>query len=168
MGFTTVVTLLSTAATVAGKAVEASAQRKQEREYNAAAEERRRLAEAQAAVITRTALENRRREQRNAQAQLATAAADAAASNLLSGGTSTVRELDLATRLEDDINNSTSAALHEANTIRSQGAYDAHDLQMHARQARLRSQGAWLGASAGLFHGLSSVVGDEGQNQTTR
>lgn len=168
MGFTTAVTLLSTAATVAGKAVEASSERKQAREYNAAAEERRRLADNQAAVVTRTALENRRREQRNAQAQLATAGADAAASNLQAGGTSTVRELDLATRLEDDINNSTNAALQEANTLRSQGAYDAHDLQMHARQARLRSQGAWLGASAGLFRGLGSVVGHEDPNSASR
>ena len=159
MGFTTAATILTTAASVAGKAMEASAERKQAREYNAAAEERRRLAENQADAITRTALENQRREQRNARSQVATARADAAASNLMSGGTATVRESDLATRLEDDINNRTNAALQEANNLRSQGAYDAHDLQMHARQARLRSQGAWMGAAGGIFRGLSSVAG---------
>ena len=77
----------------------------------------------------------------------------------ISGGTATVRETDLATRLEDDINNRTNAALQEANNLLSQGAYDAHDLQMHARQARLRSQGAWMGAAGGIFRGLSSVAG---------
>ena len=162
MGFTTAATILTTAASVAGKAMEASAERKQAREYNAAAEERRRLAENQAGVITRTTMENRRREQRNARSQVATARADAAASNLMSGGTATGRETDLATRLEDDINNRTNAALQEANNLRSQGSYDAHDLQMHARQARLRSQGAWMGAAGGIFRGLSSVAGSSG------
>ena len=157
MGFTTAATILTTAATVAGKAMEASAERRQAREFNAAAEERRRLAENQAGAITRTAMENNRREQRNAQAALGAARADAAASGLSGSGTAAVRELDLATRLEDDINNRTNAALQEANTIRSQGAYDANDLQIQSSQARLRSKGAWLGAAGGLFRGLSSV-----------
>lgn len=157
MGFTTAATILTTAATVAGKALEASAERRQAREFNSAAAERRRLAENQAGAITRTAMENNRREQRNAQMQLASARADAAASGILSTGTANVRERDLATRLEDDINNRTNAALQEANTIRSQGAYDAHDLQAQASQARLRSKGAWLGAAGGIFRGLSSV-----------
>ena len=157
MGFTTAVTLLTTAASVAGKAVEASAERKQARELSAAANERRRLSETQAGAITRTALENQRRDQRNARMQLATATADAAASNILGSGTAAVRERDLATRLEDDINNRTNAALQEANTIRSQGAYDALDLNAQSSQARLRSKGAWLGAAGGLFRGLSSV-----------
>jgi hypothetical protein len=157
MGFPTVATIMTTAASVAGKAVEASAERRQARAYNAAAEERRRLAENQAGVLTQTALENNRREQRNAQAMLATARADAAASGLSGSGTAAVRESDLASRLEDDINNRTNAALQEADTIRSQGAYDAYDLQMHASQARLRNKGAWLGAAGGLFRGLSSV-----------
>lgn len=164
MGFTTAATILTTAATVAGKALEATAERKQARAFNAAADERRRLAENQAGAITRTALENNRREQRNAQMQLATARADAAASGLLSSATATVRERDLATRLEDDINNRTNAALQEANTIRSQGAYDAHDLQAQSSQARLRSKGAWLGAAGGVFRGLSSVDWSSGRS----
>ncbi|MBR1981885.1 MAG: hypothetical protein IKA23_03960 [Akkermansia sp.] len=172
MGFPEIATIVTTAAAVAGKAVEASAERKQARAFNAAAEERRRLAENQAAAMTRTALENQRRGQRNANAQLASARADAAASNLFPGGTSTVRELDLATRLEDDINNSTNAALQEVNTVRAQGGYDAHDLRAQASQARLRNKGAWLGAAGGLFRGLSSVdwssfrSGSSGSNAT--
>lgn len=157
MGFTTAATILTTAATVAGKALEASAERRQTREFNAAADERRRLAENQAGSITRTAMENNRRELRNAQMQLASARADAAASGILSTGTANVRERDLATRLEDDINNRTNAALQEADTIRAQGVYDALDLQAQATQARLRSKGAWLGAAGGIFRGLSSV-----------
>ena len=164
MGFTTAVTILTTAATVAGKAMEASAERKQAREFNAAAEERRRLAENQAGVMTRTALENNRRELRNAQSALASARADAAASNIISSGTAAVREKDLASRLEDDINNRTSAALQEANIIRSQGLYDAHDLRAQSSQARLRSSGAWLGAAGGLFRGLSSVDWSSGRS----
>ncbi len=162
MGFTTAVTLLSTAAVVAGKAVEASAERKQARELEAAADERRRIAENQAGAMTHTAMENQRREQRNAQMQVAAARADAAASNLVSSGTASVREKDLATRLEDSINNSTNAALQQANTIRTQGEYDAHDLETQSSQARLRSKGAWLGAAGGLFRGLSSVSSNSG------
>lgn len=154
---------MSTAAAVAGKAIEASAERQQARAMNAAAEERRRLAENQAGVITRTAQENQRREQRNARMQLASASTDAAASNISGSGTAAVRSLDLATRLEDDINNRTNAALQEANTVRAQGAYDAHDLQTQASQARLRNQGAWLGAAGGLFRGLSSVEWESGR-----
>ncbi len=167
MGFTTAATILTTAATVAGKAMEASAERRQARAYNAAAGERRRLAEDQAGVITRTALENNRREQRNAQSMMGTARADAAASGLSGSGTAMVRESDLATRLEDDINNRTNAALQEANTALSQGMYDAYDLRMHGDQAGLRSKGAWLGAAGGLFRGLSSVdwgSGDSGSS----
>lgn len=163
MGFPAVATLLTTASTVAGKAMEATAERRQAREFNAAAAERLRLAENQAGAITRTAMENSRREQRNAHAQLATARADAAASGIAASGTATVRETDLATRLEDDINNRTNAALHEANTLRSQGAYDAHDLRTQASQARSRSKGAWLGAAGALFQGLSSVDGSSGR-----
>lgn len=164
MGFTTAVTLLSTAATVAGKAVEAQAERKQAGEMEKAAAERRRIAENQAGVVTRNAMENQRRELRNAQMQMASARVDAAASNLASAGTATVRETDLATRLEDDINNRTNAALHEANTLRTQGEYDARDLEMQASQARMRSKGAWLGAAGGLFRGLSSVDWNSGSS----
>ena len=157
MGFPAVLTLMSTAATVAGKAVEASAERKQAQAMNAAAAERRRIAGNQAAAITRTAMENQRREQRNARMQLAAARTDAAASNITASGTDTMRTLDLATRLEDDINNRTNAALQEADTIRTQGHYDALDLNTQSSQARMRSGGAWLGAAGGLFRGLSSV-----------
>ena len=164
MGFTTAVSLMSTAAAVAGKAVEARAERRQAKEMEAAADERRRIAGKQADVITRTAMENQRREQRNAQMEMASARADAAASNLASHGTVTVRERDLATRLEDDINNRTNAALQEADTIRTQGEYEARDLEMQASQARMRSKGAWLGAAGGLFRGLSSVDWNSGSS----
>lgn len=155
---------MSTAAAVAGKAVEAQAERKQAEEMEKAAAERLRIAGNQADVITRTAMENQRREQRNAQMQMASARADAAASNISASGTAEVRHLDLATRLEDDINNRTNAALQEANTTLTQGAYDARDLQMQASQARLRSKGAWLGAAGGLFRGLSSVDWNAGSS----
>ncbi len=165
MGFTTAVTsLLGTAAVVAGKVVEAQGERKQSKELERAAEERRRIAENQAGVVTHNAMENQRRELRNANMQLASARADAAASNLTSAGSVIVREMDLATRLEDDINNRTNAALHEANTIRTQGEYEARDLEMQSSQARLRSKGAWLGAAGGLFRGLSSVNWNSGSS----
>ena len=152
---------MNTAAVMAGKAMEARAERRQAREMQAAADETRRIADNQAGVITRTAMENQRREQRNAQMQMASARADAATSNLASSGTVSVRETDLATRLEDDINHRTNAALQEANTVRTQGEYNARDLEMQAEQARVRSKGAWLGAAGGLFKGLSTVDWDQ-------
>lgn len=156
MGFTTAA-IVSTAAAVAGKAVQAKAEYDQGRALKQAADLQQRLNEQRAQAMTDTALDNRRRGQRNAQMELARARGDAARSNLAADGSTLTRETDLATRLEDDINNRTNAALQEVNTLRSQSALDNWDLRNQARQSRIRSLGTALNASSSLFSGINSI-----------
>lgn len=156
MGFTTAA-IVSTAAAVAGKAVQAKAEYDQGRALKQAADLQQRLNEQRAQAMTDTALDNRRRGQRNAQMELARARGDAARSNLAADGSTLTRETDLATRLEDDINNRTNAALQEVNTLRSQSALDTWDLRNQARQSGIRSLGTALNASSSLFSGINSI-----------
>lgn len=156
MGFTTAA-IVSTAAAVAGKAVQAKAEYDQGRALKSAADLQQRLNEQRAQAMTDTALDNRRRGQRNAQMELARARGDAARSNLAAEGSTLTRETDLATRLEDDIINRTNAALQEVNTLRSQSALDNWDLRNQARQSRIRGLGAALGAAGSLFSGINSI-----------
>lgn len=123
------------AGTGLAKTAQAYQEHEQSRAYRKAARATETVANTQADAQTRTALDNSRREQRNAQMQMARARADAAASNILSSGTALQRELDLATRLEDEINNRTDAALEDASRIRRQGQLDAWNLRQQSRNA---------------------------------
>lgn len=154
MGFTTTAGLVTTALNVAGKGVEMLGEHEQSKAYRRAADVTAANAARRAAAITDTAMENQRREQRNAQMQMARARADAGASNLAADGSAAVRELDLATRLEDEINNRTNAALQEADTTRRQGELDAWNLRTQARNARNSMLGSALSAGASLTGGL--------------
>lgn len=153
MGFAPIVTA---AGMLAGKAMEASAQRQQARAYQQLAQEKMDMARQQAGVITSTALANQQRGQRNAHMQMASARADAAASNLLREGSTLRREEDMATRLEDEISNTTNRALQEANDTRLQGVYDNKELRLMASHARRNSQASLVGGIAGAMGALSS------------
>lgn len=156
MGFTTTA-ILTTAAAVAGKAIQAKAEYDQGKALKSAADLQQRLNEQRAQDMTDTALDNQRRSQRNAHMELARARGDAARSNLAVDGSTLTRETDLATRLEDDINNRTNAALQEVNTLRSQSALDNWDLRNQARQSRIRSLGTAIGAAGSIFSGINSA-----------
>lgn len=151
MGFTTT-SIIGAVALAAGKAIEAHGARQQSKELSKAAAQQQAIADNQADAITNTALENHRRNQKNARARMAAAKADAASSNVLSTGTILQRELDMATRLEDEINNSTNAALAEANTTRTQGTLTSWNTRMQAKAAKNRSLAAGIG-------GVGSVLG---------
>lgn len=112
--------------------------------YRDAAGATEKMAEKNAQLLTTTAMENQRREIRNARMQTAAARADAGAAHLLTEGSAAVREKDLATRLEDEINSRTEAALQEADRIRRQGGYDAWNLRTQAHNAKTRATGATL------------------------
>lgn len=160
MGFDPVtMAVVSATANLAGKAVEATQQHEQSKAYRRAAAATEQEANRRAAAITDTAMENQRRSQRNAQMQLAAARADAGASNLLREGTALLRERDLATRLEDEINNRTDAALQEADTTRRQGALDAWNLRVQARNAHNSMLGTALSAAGGLTNDLFGKQG---------
>lgn len=148
MGFASIITA---AGALASGAVQAAAQRQQSAAYRDAADNQWNLSKRTAAVITNTALENQRRSERNARMQLAEARADAAAGNLLQEGSAVRREQDLATRLEDEITNSTNAALQEANDTRLQGWYDRRGLLQQAGTARSNSRVSLLSGAVGAI-----------------
>ena len=156
MGFTTTA-ILTTAAAVAGKAIQAKAEYDQGKALKSAADLQQRLNEQRAQAMADTALDNQRRSQRNAHLEIARARGDAARSNLAADGSTLTRETDLASRLEDDINNRTNAALQEVNTLRSQSALDNWDLRNQARQSRIRSLGSAIGAAGSIFSGINSI-----------
>lgn len=162
MGFTTAIaTAVGAAGALANtvsKAGEARALRQQATGLNQAAEVRERLAGQQASALTDVALENRRRGTRNAEMQMSHARADAAASNLAEEGSVYRREVDLATRLEDEINANANAALEQAGAVRRQGAYDAWDLRNQAANAKLASRGTMFSAAGSLFSGLGTLL----------
>lgn len=138
------------AATAAAKTAQAIGEHEQGKAYRRAAQATEQTAHNRAESLTRTAMENQRREQRNAQMQMARARADAGASNLLSAGSVELRERDLATRLEDEINNRTDAALDEATRTRQQGRMDAWNLRQQARNAHNSMLGSALEAAVNL------------------
>lgn len=151
MGFTTT-SIISAVALAAGKAVEAHGAHQQSKQLKKAAAQQQAIANNQADSITNTALDNHRRAQKNARMRMAAAKADAAASNISPGGSVLKREIDMATRLEDEINNATSGALAEANTTRTQGAFDAWNTRTQAKAAKNRSLAAGIG-------GIGSAIG---------
>lgn len=138
------------AATAAAKTAQAIGEHEQGKAYRRAARATEQTAKNRADSIANTAMENQRREQRNAQMQMARARADAGASNLFSSGSVATRELDLATRLEDEINNRTDAALEEATRTRQQGRLDAWNLRQQARNAHNSMLGSALEAAVNL------------------
>lgn len=159
MGFDPVTLGIAQAVTVGAKAAEAYQQHEQSKAYRQAAAATEIEARRRAESIRETAMENERRERRNMQMQLARARTDAGASNLLREGTAVARELDLATRLTDEINNRTDAALEEANTTMRQGEMDAWNLRVQSRNAHNSMIGTMLGATGNLTGDLFGKQG---------
>ena len=115
-------------------------------------------AENQAKAIEDTAVANQSRAARNAAANMSTARADAGASNLASEGSVTVRERDLATRLQDEITANANTALAEANSVRQQGAYNAWQTRQQARRSYANIVGSGLSAIGSIFQ--TATAGD--------
>ncbi len=162
MGFATIAT---TTAALLPKVLETHALTKQSKMLNKAANEQERLANRQAASIAGTAMENQRREARNAQAKLAHARVDAAASNLAEDGSTYKRELDLATRLQDEITNNANATLQQANTLQQQAAYNAWDTRNAARRSKMQAIGTAVSGVGSLFTSLAGSLNGGGQSQ---
>ncbi len=99
-----------------------------------------------------TASANQMRGSRNAAAQLAHARVDAAVSNTVQEGSTYMRGVDLATRLQDEINANANEQLQRANSVRQQGALDAWDLRNQAKQSRLQGIGSLFSAAASALN----------------
>lgn len=152
MGFTTLAAATAATAAAVPRIMESRAYKQESRNLNQAAKVQSRLATEQSEAMITTAMRNARAESRNANEQLSRAMADAGASNLAEDGSVAVRERDLATRLQDDINLRTDSALQEANATRKQGAYDAWNTRLAAQRARSMARGS-------LISGIGSAVG---------
>lgn len=155
MGFTTLAATAAATAAAIPRVFESRAYKQEARNLAAAANAQEKLSTEQSEAMINTALRNARAESRNAADQLARAYADAGASNIGEDGSTVVRERDLATRLQDDINLRTDSALQEANTTRQQGAYEAWNTRMASQRARSM-------ARSSLISGVGSLVGSLG------
>lgn len=161
MGFSTLATAAVTVAKVLPDALQAYSANQQSKSLNSIATAQERMADTHAARMTDTAVANQQRAARNAHARMASARADAAASNLLTEGSVISRETDLATRLQDEITLHTNAALDEAARTRQQGRLNAWNTRQAAAQAKMSSMGYGLSTVGGLFSGISGQLHDE-------
>lgn len=160
MGFTA---LAATAAALP-KAFEGYTAYQQGKVLNKTAKEQIRLTESQAKDIEHTAATNQQRAARNANASMASARADAGASNLATDGSVAVRERDLATRLQDEIKANANAALDQANKLRQQGAYNAWQTRQHARQSYAAALGSGFSTIGSIFQ--VAAGGTENSSET--
>lgn len=160
MGFTAI----ATTAAALPKVFEAAALHQQSKNLNAAATAQQKLSNATAQNITGAAMDNQRRATRNAQMQMGALRADAAASQLAEDGTAHVRELDMATRLQDEITNQANASLQQANSIRQQGALNAWETRTAAQRSKASSLGSLLSA-AGSAIGSTADALNKKQNR---
>lgn len=168
MGFTTIATTASAAASALPHIMEYTSLRRQANELDSAAEQQQRLANRQADSLTSTALKNQQRSARNANAQMGSARLDAAASNLVDDGSTRMREVDMATRLQDEITHTANTSLQQAHSIREQGAYTAWNTRNAAARARYQARGALLSGAGSLFGNLASSLSPASSTSTTK
>lgn len=156
MGFANVVT---TAASVIPQLFTYSAQRQESKNLNRAADAQERLAHRQSDAIVNTAMRNQIRANRNANDEMASAHMDAVASNLADSGTVRVRERDLATRLQDEINANADTSLQQANATLQQGLFNAWNTKNLAKQARANATATGLNTIGSLIGGIAKGLG---------
>ena len=155
MGFTTIATA---AAVALPKVLESVSLREQSKQLSDAAQAQQQRANRQADSMVATAVSNQQRAARNAQARLDSAHAAAATAHLADDGTARMREVDLATRLQDEITHNANTSLQQAHAIREQGAYTAWNTRNSAARARTQARGVLLSGAGSLFGALSSSL----------
>lgn len=165
MGFTTIA---SAAALALPKVIESASLRRQSKQLYQVADAQERLAYRQADSLTATAVQNQQRAARNANAQMDSAHADAAASNLADDGSTHLRERDLATRLQDEITAQANAGLQQANSTREQGAYTAWNTRNAAARAKSQAYGTLFSAAGSLFGSLAGSLSGTSGSATQR
>lgn len=152
MGFAT--DIVTTAATVVPQLVQADIYRKQGKALEATANEQQKLANQQAGAMRDTAAANMQRGARNAHARMAGVRMNALSSNMAGDGSVAVRERDLATRLQDEINANADSALADAENVRRQGALDAWNTRQAARRSKAQAVGSGMSAVGSLLAGI--------------
>ncbi len=152
MGFANIAT---TAASVIPQIFSYSAQRQESKNLNRAAGVQERLARQQSDSIVNTTIRNQIRANRNANDEMASAHMEAVASNLADSGTARVRERDLATRLQDEINANANTTLQQAHTTLQQGLFNAWNTRNQAKQAKANAMATGIGAIGSLIGGIA-------------
>lgn len=156
MGFAT--DIVTTAAAVVPQLVQADTYRKQGKALEATAIEQQKLANQQAGAMRDTAAANMQRGARNANARMAGVRLNALSSNMSGDGSVAVRERDLATRLQDEINANADSALADAENVRRQGALDAWQTRQAARRSKAQAIGSGMSAVGSLFAGVGKML----------
>ncbi len=130
---------------------EYSSGKKQSKELNkiASAQEAAGLSQSDAMMVT--ARSNAQRAARNAEGELGAARLDTASSNIAGDGSSHLRDRDLATRLQDEINNNANSALQNADNVRNQALIDAANTRNDAYAAKTTANSAITSGLGSLF-----------------
>ncbi len=153
MGFSTIASTVQLAGNALSSFQSYQSQKESSKQLNALANTQEIEGQQRSQAMIDIAMGNATRATRNAQSELARAQLDAASSNLISSGSVAVRERDLATRLQDDINNQTTAELQQANLVRNQSVLDAYNTRVQAAQAK-------ADANTTLFKGIGTAFSD--------
>ncbi len=158
MGFSTVATSAQAIGNVAGTLISSQSQKQSAGMLDRLAAQQEEEGRQRAQAMIDIAMSNATRASRNAQSELARAQMDAASSNLVSSGSIAVRERDLATRLQDDINNQTTLQLQQADQVQRQSQMDAYSTRTQASQARQSATSTLISGVGTLFGNLNSMT----------
>lgn len=159
MGFATIASAVTSAFKAYGDYHQAGALKAQARATSQAGEAQAKLMERDAAANDAVALQNDRMQRRNARSELATVRTDNAVSNLAADGTGLEREMDMATRLEREINVQTDDALRRSSNMRAQAAYTRWDSDMMASSLRRQAHGSNVSALGNLASAVIALGG---------
>lgn len=144
------------AATAAQTVISTTSALQQSKQLKAVAQRQLEDGETQRELLIDNALQNNTRAKKNMQGELAGARLDAAASNLAASGSTHLREVALATRLQDEITNTTDRALQDANLVYEQSLLNSYDTSMSATAAKTSAVTSVLSGAGSIFTGLSS------------
>lgn len=158
MGFTVATLATTYLLKAASDYQQAQAYKAQANATGKAGEAQAQIMQQQAALSDAVAMDNDHMRRRNARNELSAVRVDNAASNLLSDGTGLSREIDMATRLEHEINSQTDAALRQGHDLRTQAAYTRWDAGVQAQNLRRQAHGSKVSA-VGNLAGTAAMFG---------
>ncbi len=157
MGFSTLKPILSLTNAITKPITDAAGNLQQAYAYKAQAKATAQAGDAQARFMERdaaandaVAMQNNRMMQRNSRSELSTVRTDNADSNLVSDGTGLSREIDMASRLQHEIDIQTNDALRQSSNMRTQAAYTRWDANQQASNLKRLAHGSNMSAIGNL------------------
>jgi len=153
--------LIKPISTGIGSLIAASSQKRQSKQLSNIADYQERSGKEYSESIINTATGNSQRAARNAQSELAHARLNTATSGLAFAGSAHVRETDLASRLEDEIQIQTDSSLQQANKVREQASLDAYSTNMSSSAMKTRALGTIITGIGAVFDDLNDIEKDK-------